>query len=61
HLIDAAVDAAAQADATLAGLQDSMLPVEFGDPDLRAGLQGVRELVADVRGRARGLTRTIGR
>jgi hypothetical protein len=61
HLIDAAVEAAARADETLSGLQDSMLPVEFGDPDLRAGLQGVRELVADVRGRARGLTRTIGR
>jgi hypothetical protein len=61
HLIDAAVEAAARADGTLSTLQDSMLPVEFGDPELRAGLQGVRELVGDLRGRARGLVRTIGR
>ncbi|HWF35073.1 MAG TPA: hypothetical protein VG295_06865 [Solirubrobacteraceae bacterium] len=61
HLIDAAVDAAAQADATLAGLQDSMLPVEFGDPELRAGLSGVRELIGDLRGRAREIVRTVGR
>jgi hypothetical protein len=61
HLIDAAVEAVAQADGTLSTLQDSMLPVEFGDPELRAGLQGVRELLGDLRGRARGLVRTIGR
>jgi hypothetical protein len=61
HLIDAAVEAVARADGTLSTLQDSMLPVEFGDTDLRAGLQGVRELIADVRSRARGLVRTIGR
>jgi hypothetical protein len=61
HLIDAAVEAVAQADGTLSTLQDSMLPVEFGDPELRSGLQGVRELLGDLRGRARGLVRTIGR
>lgn len=61
HLIDAAMDAVAKADSTLATLQDSMLPVEFGDADLRAGLQEVRELVGDLRRRARGLVRTIGR
>ncbi|HEY5318521.1 MAG TPA: hypothetical protein VIJ20_11100 [Solirubrobacteraceae bacterium] len=61
YLIDAATDAAAKADGTLATLQDSMLPVEFGDPDLRAGLQAVRELLDDLRLRARELERTIGR
>ncbi|HWF49662.1 MAG TPA: hypothetical protein VG294_03365 [Solirubrobacteraceae bacterium] len=61
HLIDAAVEAAARADAILSGLQDSMLPVEFGDPELRSGLQNVRELVGDLRGRARELVRTVGR
>jgi hypothetical protein len=61
HLIDAAIEAVARADGTLSTLQDSMLPVEFGDPELRAGLQGVRELVTDLRGRARGLVRTLGR
>lgn len=61
HLIDAAVDAVDQADNTLSALQDSMLPVEFGDQELRAGLQAVREAVAQTRGRARELVRTIGR
>jgi hypothetical protein len=60
-LIDAAVDAAAKADGMLAELQDSMLPVEVGDPELRAGLAEVRELVGALRARARGLTRTLGR
>jgi hypothetical protein len=61
HLIDAAVEAVARADSAIAALQDSMLPVEFGDPDLRAGLQAVRELVGTTRGRARELVRTLGR
>jgi len=61
HLIDAAVDAVAKADETLATLQDSMVPVEFGDPEVRAGLQGVRELLGPLRVRARELVRTLGR
>jgi hypothetical protein len=61
HLIDAALDAVARADGTLSTLQDSMLPVEFGDPGLRAGLQGVRERMGDLRPRARELVRTLGR
>ena len=56
-----AVDAVAQADADLAELQDSMMPVEVGDAELRAGLADVRELLADVRARADGLLRTFGR
>jgi hypothetical protein len=60
-LIDAAVDAAAKADGMLAELQDSMLPVEVGDPELRAGLSEVRELVGGLGARARELTRTLGR
>ncbi|MBW3652757.1 MAG: hypothetical protein KY433_04010, partial [Actinobacteria bacterium] len=46
--VDDIVGAVASADATLATLQDSMLPVEVGDAELRAGLADVRELVADV-------------
>jgi hypothetical protein len=61
HLIDAATDAAAKADAVLSTLQDSMMPIEFGDPDLRAGLQSVRELLGDLRARGRELVRTVGR
>ena len=36
-----AVDAVGVADRILAGLQDSMLPVEAGDEELRAGLKAV--------------------
>jgi hypothetical protein len=56
-----AVDAVAQADSDLAELQDSMMPVEVGDAELRTGLADVRELLADVRARADGLLRTFGR
>lgn len=59
--LDDAVTAAGSADATLATLQDSMLPVEVGDPELRAGLAKVRELVSEVPRHARGLLRSFGR
>jgi hypothetical protein len=59
--VESAVDSAAEADAVLAELQDSMMPVEVGDPELRAGLAEVRELLGDVRGRAREFLRTLGR
>jgi len=60
-LIDAAVDAASRADGMLGELQDSMLPVEVGDVELRAGLSEVRELVGGMRARARELVRVLGR
>jgi hypothetical protein len=59
--IDAATDAAAEADIVLAALQDSMLPVEVGDAELRAGLTEVRERLGGLRDRARELVRTLGR
>jgi hypothetical protein len=59
--IDSAVDSVAEADAVLTELQDSMMPVEVGDPELRAGLAEVRELLGDVRVRAREFVRTLGR
>jgi hypothetical protein len=59
--VERATDAVEEADEALAELQDSMLPVEVGDPELRAGLAQVRALVGDVRTRARGLLRTLGR
>jgi hypothetical protein len=61
QLIEAAVDAAGRADAALVELQDSMLPVEVGDAELRAGIAAVRELVGGLRGRAREVVRTLGR
>lgn len=60
-LVESAVDAAASADHGLAALQDSMLPVEVGDPPLRAELAEIREHLDGLRGRARDLTRTFGR
>jgi hypothetical protein len=59
--VEAAAAAVTSSDATLATLQDSMMPIEVGDAELRAGLAQVRELVADVPQRARALTRTFGR
>lgn len=59
--VAAAADACAAADATLATLQDSMLPVEVGDAELRAGISEVRELLAGVRARSREVLRTFGR
>ena len=59
--IDQAVGAVSEADTALAELQDSMLPVEAGDPELRAGLTEVRERVRGLPGKARELLRTLGR
>ena len=60
-IIDNAAAAVARADSTLATLQDSMLPVEVGDPPLRAGLERVRVLLGEIAPRTRELTRTLGR
>ena len=60
-IIDSAVEAVGRADGALGGLQDSMLPVEVGDPALRAGLEQVRVLLGEVPERARRLERTLGR
>jgi hypothetical protein len=59
--IDRALDAAGRADSVLITLQDSMMPVEVGDAELRAGLAEVRQLVGGLRGRAREVVRTLGR
>jgi hypothetical protein len=59
--IDSAVEAAGEADRTLATLQDSPMLVEVGDVQLRSGLAEVRELVGGLAPRARELVRTLGR
>jgi len=59
--IDRAVTEARTADDLLAELQDSMLPVEVGDPELRAGLADVRELLSDLRARGRRFVSLFGR
>lgn len=59
--LDSAVSAIADADRLLATLQDSMLPVEVGDAELRGDLEQVRSLLAGLGGRAHELERTLGR
>jgi len=56
-----AVEAIERADQGLAELQDSMMPVEVGDRELRAGLSEVRETIADLPARARRLLAARGR
>src|SRR4051794_18080044 len=60
-LLERAVASAGAADRLLGDLQDSMLPVEVGDPQVRAGIGEVRELVGRIPGAARELLRTFGR
>jgi hypothetical protein len=59
--IERAVSSAATAGQLIAGLQDSMLPIEVGDPPLRAELSDVRSRLDVLPGRARELLRTLGR
>jgi hypothetical protein len=59
--IDSAVNAVAEADSALSALQDSSLPTEVADTELRAALTDVRELLGGLRQRARELERTLGR
>ena len=53
--------AVGKADTALAGLQDSLLPVEVGDAQLRAALAELRDLIGDFAQRAREIVRVIGR
>lgn len=59
--VDRSIDAIERADQVLAELQDSMMPVEVGDRELRAGLSETRSAIAELPARARRLMRTQGR
>jgi hypothetical protein len=59
--IEHAVEAVETADQRIAELQDSMLPVDVGDPEVRAGLSETRALIAHVPAHGRQLLRTLGR
>ncbi len=59
--VERATEAVNAADGRVSELQDSMLPAEFGDPELRAGLLEVRGLIAGVPLAAREFLRTLGR
>jgi hypothetical protein len=60
-LIEDAVAAITHADGGLAALQDSLLPIEVGDAELRSGLEDVRRTIGTLHSRARELLRTLGR
>jgi hypothetical protein len=55
------MEAVERADLLIGELQDSMLPVEVGDRELRDDLAGTRERIAGVPAHARELLRRIGR
>lgn len=59
--IEDATEAASGADKTLADLQDSMLPVEVGDVEMRTAISQVREMLSNVERNGRDLLRTFGR
>jgi hypothetical protein len=59
--LDTAVEAVEEADHLLVEIQDSMMPVEVGDAQLRAGLAEARELVGPLPERAHELARILGR
>ncbi len=59
--IDNAVAALRRADDELAELQDSMLPVEVGDAEVRAGISETRALLAPLPHAAHELERRLGR
>ena len=60
-LIARAVEAVGAADRSLADLQDSMLPVEAGDDELRAGLKSIRDPLGGLPVKARDFLRGLGR
>ena len=59
--LDQALVAVGEADSVLAELQDSMMPVEVGDPELRAELAVIRRRVGELQGRAQQFVRLFGR
>jgi hypothetical protein len=59
--LDQAVSAVERADSALASLQDSMMPVEVGDAELRAGMSEVRRQLSEVSSHARQFMRRFGR
>ena len=59
--LESAVEAVQESDELLAELQDSLLPVEVGDPELRAGLAEVRRALAAVTPRATRFVSLFGR
>jgi hypothetical protein len=60
-LVDRAAEATREADMILSELQDSLAPVEVGDPEVRAGLAEIRRVLGELEGRARRFVSLFGR
>jgi hypothetical protein len=60
-LVEDSTESLLHADDILSELQDSMLPVEVGDPEFRSGLASVRETLAPLQHAATAFLRTLGR
>ncbi len=61
RFLDRAAEGVDEAEAILVELQDSGRLIDYGDPELRAGVAGVRELLGNVQASARQFQRTLGR
>ena len=61
ELVQKMAAALADADRRLSELQDTLLPIEFGDAELRSGLNETRELIKPVPRAAAMFLRTLGR
>lgn len=59
--LERAVEAVERADAAIAELQDSLMPVEVGDQELREGLSRTRTLIGPLGERGRRMVSTLGR
>jgi hypothetical protein len=59
--VERALTAAGEAGRRIVELQDSMLPIEAGDPELRTALAETRELVDSLAPPARQFLSTLGR
>jgi len=59
--LDRAAETVAEAELILSELQDSMMPVEVGDAELRAGLAEIRAVISPIDEAAHGFMRTLGR
>jgi hypothetical protein len=61
RLFERAAEAIQSGDETLSALQDSLLPVEVGDEELRAGLSRVRVLISPLPAASSRLVSLLGR
>jgi hypothetical protein len=61
QLLETAADLIGQNDDAIGALQDSMLPVEVGDVELRRGLADARLMLDGLPNKAHELVRVIGR